>query len=336
MNSSTIRTRWAAMGAAVAVSLGAGGIGVLHATAPDGAVAFVPITPCRLFDTRPDSQVGNRSAPLGPNDTFVVEAVGDQGGCAQARAIPAAATAVVLNVTAVGASQSTYLTLWPAGEERPNASSLNPEPGEPATPNAVTVDLNATGAFAVYNRFGQVHVLADVVGYYTDHHHDDRYLTKEQVAAAITAGTPRVRAVPRTAVSIEMYDHYQKIVELGADSFDVTTPVWVRFDGMVEMHNYGGTGVLPITLECYASLEHTNGTDLTVSGPAKMEVFGESNHNAYINMPLTGALWVNTPGRYDAEIWCHRNWPTNYAPSRSSIDAAQFSIEIIPAAEAKR
>lgn len=181
------RTRWAALGAAVAVSVGAGGVGLTQATAPDGAAAFVPIAPCRLFDTRPGPHtVGSRTAPLGPEETYDVAARGEHGNCA----LPDAAVGVVLNVTAVDASQATFLTLFPSGAERPTASHLNPLPGPAAAPNAVTVELSDTGAFSVYNRFGTVHVLADVVGYYTDHHHDDRYYTEgevEAVAAAVQA-----------------------------------------------------------------------------------------------------------------------------------------------------
>ena len=44
------RARWAAIGAAVAVSLGAGGLGIVQATEPDGATAYVPIEPCRLVE----------------------------------------------------------------------------------------------------------------------------------------------------------------------------------------------------------------------------------------------------------------------------------------------
>jgi hypothetical protein len=169
---SMIRTRWAAVGAAVAVSVGAGGVGLLQATAPSGAAAFVPITPCRLFDTRPAPHtVGDRTSPLGPDETYDVAARGAQGNCT----LPNSAVGIVLNVTAVDATQATFLTLFPSGVERPTASHLNPTPGAPPAPNAVTVDLSSTGEFSVFNRFGSVHVLADVVGYYTDHHHDDRY-----------------------------------------------------------------------------------------------------------------------------------------------------------------
>ena len=37
-------------------------------------------------------------------------------------------------------------------------------------------DLSATGFVSVYNANGSVDVLADVVGYYVDHNHDDRYV----------------------------------------------------------------------------------------------------------------------------------------------------------------
>lgn len=171
------RARWAAVGAAIAVSIGAGGVGLIHATSPDGATAFVPIEPCRLFDTRQDSTVGPRKTPLGADETYDLAATGQQGNCN----LPAEASGVVLNVTAVGATAATYLTLWPSGADRPTASALNPAPGAAPTPNAVTTDLNADGKFSIYNRFGSVDVLADAVGYYVEHNHDDRYYTQAQI-----------------------------------------------------------------------------------------------------------------------------------------------------------
>ena len=175
------RARWAAIGAAIAVSAGAGGIGLTHATAPADATAFVPITPCRLVDTRPEAGIGGRTTPLGADEIHTVTATGQQGQCT----LPADAKGLALNVTAVGATDATFLTVWPTGADRPNASALNPAPGQPPAPNAVNTDLNDGGQFSVFNRFGSVHVIADVVGYYTDHHHDDRYYTQAQVDAKL-------------------------------------------------------------------------------------------------------------------------------------------------------
>ena len=62
------------------------------------------------------------------------------GSNGQCTGIPTDAVAVQLNVTALDASQGTFLTIWGAGGQ-PNASSLNPAPGQPPVPNAVTTDL---------------------------------------------------------------------------------------------------------------------------------------------------------------------------------------------------
>ncbi len=185
-HTNSTRARWAAIGAALAVALGAGGIGVARATSPGNATTFVPITPCRIIDTRPEPafNVGTRSTPLGGGDTLTVSAHGDNGNCT---GIPSAATALSLNVTAVDATMDTYLTIWPTGEPQPDASSLNPTPGQTPAPNAVTTALSASGRFDVYNLQGEVHVIADVNGYYVDHHHDDRYYTKTQVDAELDA-----------------------------------------------------------------------------------------------------------------------------------------------------
>lgn len=159
-----------------------GGVGVARATSPDGAAAYVPVNPCRLLDTRPGSDsVGVRSTPLGPDEAVTLNGRGSNGNCAGPAALPDGATGLQLNVTAVNASQATYLTLHPTGAPRPKASHLNPAPNAPAAPNAVTVKLDDAGRFDVYNRFGTVDVIIDVVGLYTDHHHDDRYYTRAEV-----------------------------------------------------------------------------------------------------------------------------------------------------------
>jgi hypothetical protein len=186
MNIAMIRIRWAAIGAAVAVALGAGGMHIAGATLSSGErAAFVAIVPCRLLDTRADSNVGSRNTPLGPDTTVALTAPGEQGNCHST--VPATATALSLNVTAVGPSAPTFLTLYPTGAEQPDTSSLNPTPGEPPTPNAVTVDLNDGGQFNLFNKYGSVDVIVDVVGFYEAHDHDDRYYTKAQVDAAVAA-----------------------------------------------------------------------------------------------------------------------------------------------------
>ena len=171
---SKVRARWAAVGAAVAVTLGAGGVSLGQAAIGAGdKPVFVAIEPCRLLDTRPgDDNVGARATPLGAGDTLTLQVTGASGECS---GIPVGATAAAMNVTAIQGSTRSYLTLYPAGTGFPLASNLNWNGGDPPTPNKVDVKLSTTGAVDITNNAGTVHVAADLVGYYTDHTHDDRY-----------------------------------------------------------------------------------------------------------------------------------------------------------------
>ncbi len=219
---------------------------MLHATSPEGAAAFVPITPCRIMDTRPDFQVGPRSTPLGADETVTIAGVGTVGECA----ISGDATGLVLNVTALDATTGTFLTIWPAGETRPNASHLNPAPGQPPSPNSVTTDLGAEDQFSIYNAFGSVHVIADVVGFYTDHAHDDRYYTESE-----SDGRYLTPAQADATYATIPTDH----VLLGASDFIGSNPDrWLMLSGT---WNYGHETA---DLDClYASLELPEGATVT-------------------------------------------------------------------------
>lgn len=140
---------------------------------------LVPIAPCRLVDTRPaPATVGPRASKLGAADTLAVTVQQPATPCTGL--IPTDALSLALNVTAIGASELSFLTIW-SGGDRPNSSSLNPAPGEPPTPNAVTVDLAADQTFQIYNNVGSLNLLVDVIGYYENHNHDDLYYTETEV-----------------------------------------------------------------------------------------------------------------------------------------------------------
>lgn len=152
----------------------------------DNDAAFVPTAPCRLFDTRPgDVNVGPRATPLGPSDTFVATVRGNNGNCS---GIGPDAIGVAMNVTIVGPSSPSFLTVFPANlSEPPTASNLNWSGGEAAIPNKVDVSLSPDGKVAFFNRFGSVHVVADVVGYYSN---------ASLKALAATSGTPGPQGQP--------------------------------------------------------------------------------------------------------------------------------------------
>lgn len=172
-----LRTRWAAIGAAIAVSIGAagvGGFGLVSAEVSTGdRPVFVPITPCRLVDTRPaPNNVGVQPAPMGPKDTYVIQVRGNTDPCPAT--IANDASGLSLNVTALNATQQSFLTFWGDGPN-PGTANLNPAPGQPPIPNAVNTPLGSNGSFQMYNEAGTVDVVIDVNGYYVSHNHDDLY-----------------------------------------------------------------------------------------------------------------------------------------------------------------
>lgn len=192
---------WFATGAMLATAVT---VVVLQAWRVDAApgdddATFVPISPCRLADTRPaPNRVGDQGA-FGTDDTKTFDAHGTNGDCT----IPADAVGLSLNVTALRATLPTFLTIWPDGS-RPTASSLNPSPGQARVPNAVTTTLASDGRFRVFNRQGSVEVIIDVNGYYTQtslQELNDRIATAEATIATNSSNIAGLDAREPFAVS---------------------------------------------------------------------------------------------------------------------------------------
>ncbi len=112
---------------------------------------FVPVTPCRVADTRSGVTMTANST-----QSFAVP----QSGCG----IPATALAYSLNVTVVPKGPLSYLTLWPTGQNRPNVSTLNSFAGD-VVANAAIVPAGTGGAVSVYVT-NPTDVILDVNGYF--------------------------------------------------------------------------------------------------------------------------------------------------------------------------
>ena len=125
-------------------------------------LATTTITPLRILDTRVGAAaLAGSKTPWGALETRTVAAAG-------LGTIPADAVGVVVNVTVLNATApDTFLTLFPTGTSMPNASTINPQPGEVAF-NAATVLLGGDdGTFEIYNYSGTVDVIIDVTAYMT-------------------------------------------------------------------------------------------------------------------------------------------------------------------------
>ena len=154
MSSRLVRSRWAAIGAAVAVTLGGGGL--LRANASENRVATsaVFIVPIRVLDTRSSLGVGG---PVRARQTIDLMIAGVNG-------VPLDAISVSLNVTVVGGTTPSFLTIFGTGVARPGTSSVNWVNGNPVA-NAVTSRLGSDGKVSFYNEAGDVQIIADLVGY---------------------------------------------------------------------------------------------------------------------------------------------------------------------------
>jgi hypothetical protein len=97
---------------------------------------------------------------MGPNQTIAVQVLGAGG-------VPSSGVgAVALNVTADGASDSSFLTIFPFGTIPPLVSNLNFVPLQTIA-DMVIVDVGGDGAIRVYNFRGGVHVIIDVLGWFS-------------------------------------------------------------------------------------------------------------------------------------------------------------------------
>jgi hypothetical protein len=81
--------------------------------------------------------------------------------------VPASgAGSVALNVTVTNPAGPSFLTVWPAGVDRPTASSINFVGGQ-NVPNMVIVKLGTGGKISLFSPTPTVDVVIDVLGYFS-------------------------------------------------------------------------------------------------------------------------------------------------------------------------
>lgn len=123
---------------------------------------FLPVAPTRLLDTRATN------SPLGANTSIDLAVTGVAG-------VPTAASAVVLNVTATEAAAAGFVTVWPAGLDRPVVSNLNITRASQTIPNLVIVPVGADGNISIFSQSG-TQIVVDITGWYTDASAEASYL----------------------------------------------------------------------------------------------------------------------------------------------------------------
>jgi thermitase len=125
--------------------------------ANSNALAFYPVTPCRVADTR--NQNGGLGGPIlaaGVARSMPILS----SGCG----IPATAQAYSINATVVPSGPLGYLTLWPSGQSQPFVSTLNAPTGA-VVANAAIVPAGAGGAINAFATDAS-HLVIDINGYF--------------------------------------------------------------------------------------------------------------------------------------------------------------------------
>jgi Bacterial Ig-like domain len=127
------------------------------------ATALVPLdAPARVLDTRSPGgstidSAHQQTGRVAGGTTYELPITGRAG-------VPAGAATAVLNVTAVGPTDDGFVTVYPCGEPRPDASNLNFAAGV-VVPNAVWARVGAGGKVCLYTS-AETDLLVDVSGYF--------------------------------------------------------------------------------------------------------------------------------------------------------------------------
>ena len=133
-------------------------VGALTVENPGGPLSFVPVTPCRIADTRntPDGPFAGPILAGGTSRAFVIP----NSACG----IPSTAVAYSLNVTVVPQSTLGYISIWPTGKVQPVVSTLNSLDGR-IKANAAIVPAGTNGAVSVFAT-NNTQLVLDIDGYF--------------------------------------------------------------------------------------------------------------------------------------------------------------------------
>jgi hypothetical protein len=116
--------------------------------------ALRPVQPCRLFDGRSTPELGRLDAT-----TWRIQVGGRCGVATDARA-------VAIGIVAVEAQGSGFVTAWPSGGARPEASNLNFAPGNTVA-NSAVVQLGPSGSIDVFIS-ARASLIVDVTSEFVD------------------------------------------------------------------------------------------------------------------------------------------------------------------------
>lgn len=238
---------------------------------------FTPRAPIRLFDTRAGqvgaAEVPDRTAPVGPGGKLKVQVAGIAG-------VPADATAVVLNVTAVSPTAAGYVTVHPGGTV-PNASNLNFKAGQTVAVH-VTATVGADDKVELFNAVGSTHLIVDLAGWY----------------GPTGAGGPATDLLHTLAAPARAID--TRAGPLGyAEGVGVVNPVGAGQTLSVPVAGAGGVPLDATAVVMNVTAVHPTASTFVVAYPQGSPQPGTSSLNAALNQVVANLVVVplGTGGR---------------------------------------
>jgi uncharacterized repeat protein (TIGR01451 family) len=266
------------------------------------ALRFVPVTPCRIADTRnPAGPFGGPALAGNSSRDFVVPS----SSCG----IPASAAAYSLNVTVVPLGPLQYISVWPSGQPQPVVSTLNSFDGR-IKANAAIVPAGLNGAFSVFAT-NPTHVVVDIDGYFVPSNGtpnlafypvtpcriaDTRNPTGTFGAPSLAAGVPRTFPVPSSSCGIpasaQAYALNMTVVPTAPVGYLTTWPAGSSQPIVSTLNAPTGTvtsnaAIVPAGVNGAITVYATNATDLII------------DINGYFAPPGIGSLdfYAATPCR---------------------------------------
>jgi uncharacterized repeat protein (TIGR03803 family) len=262
---------------------------------------LVPVTPCRLVDTR--NANGEFGGPPLQGNSARSFTIPDNQDCN----VPSTAAAYSLNVTVVPHGSLAYLTMWPTGQNQPVISTLNSYDGRTKA-NAAIVPAGAGGAVSVYVT-DTADVVLDIDGYFAPvsgstlafyplppcRVADTRSAKGDLGGPFLTGGAPRdfpVREasscnIPNTAQAYSLNFTAVPHVPLG---FLTVWPTGQSQPGVSTLNSYTGqlvanAAIVPAGTDGKVSTFASNDTDLVIDINGYFAPAGQNGLSLYAAVP---------------------------------------------------
>ncbi|MBI4905065.1 MAG: VCBS repeat-containing protein [Acidobacteria bacterium] len=133
---------------------------------PQTGWRFVSMAPCRVMETRPEYNFEGRSGAFGPPFLTAGSTRTLAMNSSTVCQIPLAARAYVLNVTLIPRGAADFVTVYPAGDARPDVWTVRSPDGQ-IVANSAIVKAGINNGISIYTS-NDADFLIDIAGYFTD------------------------------------------------------------------------------------------------------------------------------------------------------------------------